>query len=282
MSFLAVFAGVIFAAACYRLKKGRLRHPTLTPGAAQKLLGNDTATVFAAAGVFVVVAIFLLAGSTSIETVREERLTTELSSYRAMATVLGQQLATASAETSDANKVLVFDMLGGDLYERYHDAAVEGLKEGLGGAVEVTTHRFRAEPKEEDTTEIERADALLFNVHEFDELARKHEDHLVVVSLMGLPTDFENSAARLQFSRAKRFFGVFEDNVYLHGATIAQGEITACVAPKREFDYDTLDPVPAGDVKALFDQRYILIHAENVIEVAKEYPRMFKRLKRLI
>lgn len=277
MYLLLIFVSIIGTISCHRMKKSRLRHPTVVTGL-QKVLGNDTATVSGACIVLVFVLLAIVSGAPGVSKQAAERTEREHAAHRTMAHYLAKELA---ADIDDNAKALVLDYDDDNgTYASYHTAALDGLKSGFGDTVEITVvKRIPRRLDDDDASATDRANALRLSKKDFDAIVKENKECSVIVSLIGLPNDYDSSVTRLQVKKNTLKFGVFQDDVYDLGVPLVSGEITACVVPKRHFSYDQLPPM--DDLDAAFDSRFIFINQKNVqkIALAKENRRLFRRSK---
>ena len=109
----------------------------------------------------------------------------------------------------------------------------------------------------------------------FDRLIAKPSDCDLIISLAGLPyhphqskffqPDPENASER------PKLVAPFHVHIRLLKKYVKAGVITASIVPNPAYSNNTTSEVPADYVEA-FQQRYVLVDAENIDQVIKMYP----------
>lgn len=247
---------------------------------AKKQRTNPNAQPIAIALLIVVVicgiAILVKTGTLG-DNANEKLIQNEMKFASSTAIILGQDLRVAYP----GEKVLVVVDRNFDKNTR-QQKLVEGLKEGLGSTAEVVTDTLTIEslkkndtppapgapPPEEDIMPLEE----IMKAVDFDAVIEKHPDCKIVISLIGLPRDFNQMKTWTLENRPK--VALLNADVHSLAPLIKGGYIVAAVSycPGVKFSED---PAP-DDPKAAFDLRYIMITPKNIEELAQKYQGLFQ------
>ncbi len=190
--------------------------------------------------------------------------------YKAKALILGQYLN----KKFPNQKVLLIP----DYYllnnRRFWDRVLF-LGIGLKGVdkIEIDTIRIK-NPKKEwlgpDGEFVLPIDAIM-TAADFDATISAHPDCPIIVSMIGLPYDKE----KLKFWNDKnKHLTILNANIFVVKNIIKEGKIVAAISYKPIVKL-TSSPAPTNPRKA-FNERYVLITPENISEMEKKYPELFK------
>jgi hypothetical protein len=273
MFFALIFVGILMMLVCYRLKKLRVRRRD-DVSTVIGILGSDTTTIFFGCVVIGTVIAIILSARPGTEKQHSIKHAREITARQILGQFLGQKLA---ARAKKGGPVLLIDRLAGEHDQALHDAVRSGLEITLGSDLplqEVELLDYRSTKKDERS----QTEALRISKTQFDEIIRRHPKCRYVVSLVGLPSDFEQSSSIIKVRNKKLTLAVFTDDVYLKGDFIANGIITACVVPYPNATLQDFDPNASLDTQ--FASRFIYIEASNILKVVKEHRRLFRLTRR--
>lgn len=163
-------------------------------------------------------------------------------------------------------------------------AQMEGLKKGLNGkatiAVVERVSSGMEEFLEEDGKPRKSPEEIMeemFTAEKFNKLVAVNKNCNVVVSLVGLPPDYQ-LLKLWKVKDPKKRPALVLANAYIYelkfGFNPKYKFITAALAHKA-VPFDPNQPVPKDEQKA-FDSRFLMITPDNVLEIAKENPDLFK------
>jgi hypothetical protein len=273
MFFAFIFIGIIMMLVCYRLKKLRIRErdevSTLV-----RILGSDTSSIFFGCLVVGTVIAIILSARPGTEKQHSIKQAREVQARQVLGQYLGAKLV---ARAKKGGPVLLIDRVAGEHDQALHDAAREGLEIGLGSELaleSVELLNFRSVKKDERN----QTDALRISKTQFDEIIRRHPTCRYVVSLVGIPSDFDQSSSIIKIRNKKLTLAVFTDDVYLKGDLIANGIISCCVVP---YPNNSLPVLGAeASLEDQFAARFIYIEAKNILKVVKEHRRFFRLTRR--
>jgi hypothetical protein len=164
-------------------------------------------------------------------------------------------------------------------------AGIRGLREGFGKNVVVAAVAFpQLRPGTEDNprallagVETPTPLSYLMTPAAFDELARRHADCELIVSLIGVPLEVSGTEA-WKAPGAPRFALLLPD-LKIIGDTEAiksamkSGKLTAFVLARPGASDD--ETAPGKDWKAEFEKRFLLVTADNVEHVMQAHPELF-------
>jgi len=164
-------------------------------------------------------------------------------------------------------------------------AGIRGLRGGFGQSVSMAAIAFpelKPEARENPRallTDVETSTPLsyLMTPGAFDQLASKHPDSEIIVSLIGLPLEIARcevwkAAGPPRFALLLPDLKVIGDAVAVIGA-MKSGKLAAFVLVRPGAPGD--DTTPGRDLKAEFEKRFLLVTAENVEQVLQAHPKLF-------
>jgi hypothetical protein len=164
-------------------------------------------------------------------------------------------------------------------------AGIRGLREGFGRSISVAAVVFpelKPEARENPRAllgDVETSTPLSYLVEPeaFDQLAGKHANCEIIVSLIGLPLEVARCEA-WKAAGAPRFALLLPDLKVIGDAAAAKsamksGKLLAFVLARPGAPGD--DTTPGRDWKAEFEKRFLLVTAENVEQVVQAYPGLF-------
>ena len=208
---------------------------------------------------------------------QQARLAEETRAYRALGEALGRDLAEKAAAGS---KALVVSLApGDDRAAGYTSAMIEGLQASFGSRITISKHEQLRPEDNPNNSEQALGDALTLDNRRLNALLSANGDCNVLVCLMDVSREFEQTAVATRAGNGNALVGVFSRNPYQLGSAIASGRITACVVPRREFRHQ--DQLPTDDLPTVFNKRFILVSHKNIRDVAKENKLLFYVVKRL-
>jgi len=164
-------------------------------------------------------------------------------------------------------------------------AGIRGLREGFGKSVSVAAVAFpelKAGARENPRAllaDVETATPLSYLVEPeaFDQLAGKHANCEIIVSLIGLPLEVARCEA-WKAAGAPRFALLLPDLRIVGDAAavksaVKSGKLAAFVLTRPGAPGD--DTTPGRDWKAEFEKRFLLVTVENVEQVMQAHPGLF-------
>lgn len=159
--------------------------------------------------------------------------------------------------------------------DKRSERLVDALKKGLGvNDIEVDTIVLESKGKGPAEEEFMMPLEEMMTAKDFDKLLEKHQDCKLVITMIGLPRD-ANNLKSLKMTKDKRpKIALLNGDIHSMQGAIASGIIVGAVSYKPGVKY-TEDAAPK-DVKAAFEQRYLLVTPENIKTVATEYKGLFQ------
>jgi len=164
-------------------------------------------------------------------------------------------------------------------------AGIRGLREGFGASISVAAVDFpelRPEARENPRTllaDVETTTPLSYLVEPgaFDQLAGKHANCEIIVSLVGLPLDVARS--EVWKAAGAPWFALLLPDLKIIGdasavkSAVKSGKLAAFVLVRPGAPGD--DVTPGRDWKAEFEKRFLLVTAESVEQVMQAHPGLF-------
>lgn len=164
-------------------------------------------------------------------------------------------------------------------------AGIEGLKSGFNGkmdSVKVVYPELLADafaspqsliPDSSVTTPL----SFLMTPEALSRLRQEHPDHDLWVSLIGLPVGISNQEV-WKMDNGPTFALLLPDLRVIGGVkdvknAVRSGKLVAFVLTKQGKMFDTRSI--GQDLRREFDDRYLLVTAENVEAIVEEYPELF-------
>lgn len=106
-----------------------------------------------------------------------------------------------------------------------------------------------------------------------DEIHGLNKDHLLIVSLVDLPSDYARSQTAADVANGELWLAVLSTSAFNLGEQIYRGQISSCIAPVpvsfREGDFAA--PLDADN----FEDHYLVLTHDTVIPAVTRYPRLF-------
>jgi len=192
--------------------------------------------------------------------------------------VVAKQLA----KTMPGASVLVITNPDIDPGNKFYQAKKEALEKGFGTAI---TDVIYDSPKPKLTPEAKKKGYSLNDLvtsADIDKLLVLYPQRKLVVMFAPLPRDMEKMKIWRQFERDKKNtpkLALLSDNVYALGLYIKEGLIAAAAVNDPDYLFSEGKLAPE-DLDAAFHERYILLTPDNVLKVAKEHPKLFKKKKK--
>lgn len=164
-------------------------------------------------------------------------------------------------------------------------AGIRGLRQGFGGKVTLASVEFpdlkpgALENPRAQLTDAETTTPLsyLMATDGFDQLARRHPDCELLVSLVGLPAELSQCEA-WKSPGAPKFALLFPDLRVVGDsaavkAAVKSGKLAAFVQRKPGAPDDGLKP--GKNFRAEFDKRFLLVTTENFDQMQQAHPELF-------
>jgi hypothetical protein len=128
-----------------------------------------------------------------------------------------------------------------------HDAQLKALQDSMGETVKAT----------------ESVDSVYWEAKDFDSVLAANSDCKLVISLAGLPADFEDMAFWEMEDGKRPKLIVFQNGLLSLRQAIEQGFVSALVVPNPEFKHDLRAYKPPSGQAELFKERYLLYDAKS-------------------
>ena len=242
-----------------------------------KICGNDVATLLWASVALLFIAVNLVSSRPGSKKLKTNKLQSELTVQRA----LGKQFASKFGKSLKPNSQLLFiNFVKGENDQKFHNAIVEGF--------ETISKKMNTSLNEEIVTftqlapieEARRTHELNITANQFDELIDKHPNCSAIISLVGIPDDYESSRTWSKVNNGEILLGIVADDVFLLGGMILNSEINLCIVPKRQYRFDrTFSDLDNAD--KIFTSRFHYISAVNIINVMRQEQRLFQVARRI-
>ncbi len=181
----------------------------------------------------------------------------EMGYTRAQTQVLGETIARNHA---GAKILLITDPETKNTRDRIKMMR-ESIEKGLGGSGKIVATEA---PKD-----------YFLTAKEFDQMMDAHPECNLVITLMGLPYDFQEMAFWTKPDGERQMLVVINGSLYDLRNAFMDKFIQVAVVHRPDIKYDMEKTIP-DDYKAAFEKRFILITPETVNQVADKFPNMFK------
>ncbi len=184
---------------------------------------------------------------------------------------LGQFLG---AHNTGRKVLIVHDPID-DYSQKRVQAMIASLMEGFGGRLEVVAMDSPPVPEipVDETAMDDTALVEPFCAKNFDAMIARHPDCNLVVSLIGLPMDYQSMTFWKMPDKRRPRLAVLQGPVMELKKAIEAGFIDAAVTYKPDADF-TPQP-PPDNLDVAFNQRYLLAHSGNVAQIERRYKDFF-------
>ena len=243
----------------------------------RRIFGTDTASLCWASVALFFILVNMNYSSPGRKSQKNIRFQSELQVQRALGQYFAKQFG---GPLKPGTGILLINLIKGSTGQKFHEAFIEGFrtihKEGDFKIIEESV-------KLDNFTSVETSEInskLRLDADEFDTLVEKHEDCSSIISLIGVPSDYEDSRTWIKVTNGDIRLGVVADDTFLLGGMIINSEITACVLPKRRYAFDDIFTM-ADNRDYIFSNRFHYITADNIIKIMKQDRRLFKVTRRI-
>jgi hypothetical protein len=155
----------------------------------------------------------------------------------------------------------------------HHKILVDALREGLKGRLTICAEAYPENPDE--TEEVVMKYENFFTAEVFGAMLAKNETCTLILSLIQLPTDFEEMEFwKLEEDQRPKLVLV-KGNIYNLKKAIMGGYVNAVLHYKPNFKYEINEEVPT-DYKEAFAKRYLIIDKTNIEAISAEHPNLFR------
>jgi hypothetical protein len=158
-----------------------------------------------------------------------------------------------------------------DSDREFYDVRIESLKKGLGPGVKILALvNFEAERNKQGYLQYSKNITSI----DFDLLLAKYDSCGIMISILSLPNDFRKMKMFSYSESEKLGLAVLNGQPEKYSSEVKKGNIIAftCVRPMWTFTPD----IPRDPIKA-FDLRYLLIYPDNVDDMMRKYPSVFRK-----
>jgi hypothetical protein len=183
--------------------------------------------------------------------------------------VVGEYLA----KNHSGETILLLSMPPSEDSPEQRQAAMDGLKEGLAGKATIAAERHPENP--DKTSTVQMSYQYFFNAKSVDAIMDAHKDCTLMLSLIGLPDDFEKMEFWGQSDSDRHKMVLLNANIYNLGRAIQGDFVTAVVAAKPGVRFDFTEKAPSDHNEA-FNKRYLIVDKANFTEVTAQHPKLFK------
>ena len=264
--------------ASYYLSKAKKRSVHSQRLGVDKIFGSKAATVFWASSVLLIIILNSLESPPVGKNLKHIRNQSEIVTQQALGQYVAEQF---SQSLTPGAKVLIIDLIKGEIDRRFHEAFIAGFSAGSkAGGISVKGEIIEF-PDQAAAEESSLSEMLFLTAEMFDAIIDKHSDCSAVISLVGVPNGYETSRTWLKVNEGDILLGVVSDDVFLLGGMIINNDITACIVPKRRYSYDNVASLEASTVEEIFSQRYYYVTSSNIIGVMRQDRRIFKIQRRI-
>jgi hypothetical protein len=220
-------------------------------------------------GVAAVLALTKMFSGGTRDAARDEIVTKELQYAYSMMRHVGEYMA----ENHSGETILLISMPPEQDYTERRKVMMDGLTQGLNGKLTIGAEYQPTNPDPTDTSG--KNYNYFFTAEAMDAAMEKEKESTVVLSLIGLPADFDKMSFWSQDEGERQKMVLVHPNVHPLGRAIESGFVTAIVTHKPNITYSRDAKVP-GHHKEAFDQRFILVDGKNFAETSAKYPKLFK------
>jgi len=185
------------------------------------------------------------------------------------------------AETMPGAKVLVVTSGSGQRDNKIRQQQIDALKKGFGSAI---TDVVYDNPKPSNAPANMDPDMVpedFITAKDVDRLFKSHKDRNLIVMLIGLPYDMENMEIWRRFKKTPKKtpkLALIASDVSLLGVYIKGGLIVAASVHNPTYKYE--EKMAPSDLEKAFNERYLLLTPNNVMQMAKKYPKLFPKPRR--
>ncbi len=272
---MAIISGVILATMSWYAVKFRVTVPKVYRTVYQAIFYNHTATIAWAS----VALVFVIGSNVRVQPggmkLKDSKNKGELHVSRSLGKYLAGHFSEVAARKTE---VLIIDRVNESIRMEHHKAFVAGFEAGITKNItKVSVAKIPLANNAAGADANTIADASEITANLFDEILAEYPDTNMVVSLVGLPTNYEGSKLWGRVARGESLIAVVTDDVYLHGEMLVNGEISAFVVPKPVSEYTSF--TGAESYETVFDSRYSFIDADNLILKIKKNRILFKMSK---
>ncbi len=148
----------------------------------------------------------------------------------------------------------------------------DALKEAFDGRLTISRTVHLEAPEDQDG--MPPMFETMFTAEAFDEIVADNPEATLILSLVGLPMNWKEMEFWLMEDAKRPKLVLADVQGYELYDPIVEGYISAVVAFNPSSEYNFQDSVPA-DIKEAFEQRYLLIDADNIAKIAAENEGMF-------
>ena len=254
----------------YRFKKFRIRENDHVSMMA-RIFGNDTSTTFFGCVCLLGVIATIVRVQPAPTVAAEERRARLVRERMAMVRHLGNKIA---GEAPPGAQVLLIDFARatGSSTDPMIERTREVLDDCFNNRLKLASvELFNCSPTQRDHRSI--VGALQLTNKQFDMFVKRNPQCNVILSLVGLPNEFENSHSYFKLRKGEIMLAVYSEDIYYYGSYIASGAVTFCAAPKRFTEYD-LSWEPSENTTRDFEHYHLLITKENLLSFAEKNRRM--------
>lgn len=155
--------------------------------------------------------------------------------------------------------------------KKLNDLRIESLKKGLGADARIlAVADFKAERNKQGYLQYSGNVTSI----DFDLLLNKYRSCGILLSILPLPNDYRKMKM-FSYSESERVgLAVLNGIPEKYTAEVRKGNISAFTCFRPMWTYSPA--VPADPVKA-FESRYLLVYPDNVDDMIKRYPNLFKK-----
>ena len=165
---------------------------------------------------------------------------------------------------------------------KIREQQIEALKKGFGSTITDIVCDSPKPSKAPANMEPDMVPEDFVTAKDLDRLFKSHKDRNLIVMLIRLPYDMENMEIWRQFKKNPKKtpkLALAASDVSLLGAYIKGGLISAASVHNPDYKYEDGKIAPE-DLEKAFNERYLMLTPENVLQMAKKYPKLFPKPRR--
>lgn len=242
----------------------------------KKALGNEFATICWGSIALLSVVFSLYSSDMGPRKTKKNSQQLELEIQRLLGKMMANKITKEFRKDFNA---LVINQITGEKSKEFHNAFMTGFKSGQSGRAKNTFEEIINLERNGVNKDRQISEALIFTEERFDTIIAKYSDVAAVISLVGVPSDFESCQAWVKANNGELFIEILTDDPFWLGGMLVNREIVGCVIPKRLYEYSSTASERETPEK-IFQARYWYVNSDNIIQTMRKDGRIFRVTQR--
>ena len=156
----------------------------------KKLVGNELAPLIWASAALLLILTGIATSETGPDLRKKTLLQHELDVQRGLGLVMAKKMAKTISNQTNA---LIIDKNLSEKSKLYHEAFIDGFNKGKSKKIAKVSEEFVQLAKNSGNFEGSSSEDLSISAETIDEIVEKHPDSSLIISLIGIPNNFEIS-----------------------------------------------------------------------------------------